>query len=815
MISLRSFSKNSLKQALMQALKLPLCGVENLARLGRPVMFAMPIWLLVQTQAWAQSWQINLQDADIRAFINEVANITHQNFVLDPRINGNVTVISNRPLSKDEVYQLFLGVMQVNGIAAVKSGTTVKLIPDNLAKQSGIQVDLSGKTSGEAMATRVIYLSNLSAGEMLATIRPLMPQSAHAAAVNGINALVLSDRADSLNQLSLLIQDLDSNKNDSLVAIPLRHVDAERIMDMIKALTSGNGSGDNSGGIPLKLIADSASDRLLVKGSPEVIGKVQNMVAQLDVMPSKRLSGLRVFYLKYASAAHVAQMLRGLLANQSLNSTDAVSTLESASLDGNNTTSNRSQQNSSASSNPISTNNTNGTNGSQKDRPFSIIADETQNALIVNANPELMLEIENAIGQLDTRRAQVLIQAAIVEISGDDAKQLGVQWALGNANSGYGVVNFNNVGASATSLAAAALSKTPTAISSATSAIAGALLGIGDSRDSNGNTRFYGAILQALDSTTSANLLSMPSILTLDNEKASILVGQNVPFVTGSYTTSGNSSNNPFQTIDRKDIGINLNVIPHIGDNGTIRLEVSQEVSSVVPGSTANTTGLITNKSLINTTILADDQQTIALGGLMRDNTTKNQQKIPVLGNIPVLGRLFRSDDNKSQKSNLIIFLQPTILKDGGAVASITERKYNQMRTLQLVIDKNGTIKQIPIKGVNATNWQGNPNQAINLNQGLMSLNPIGNQPAIDLTTKPMNAKQINANPTKINQNLPQRNANPAVVYAPSSNLPSNLSPNLNTTPSASSQATPTNSNIQTPIGLKSNGVIPLNPPKR
>ena len=345
-----------------------------------------------------------------------------------------------------------------------------------------------------------------------------------------------------------------------------------------------------------------------------------------------------------------------------------------------------------------------------------------------------MFEIEDAVAQLDSRRAQVLIQAAIVEVSGDDATQLGVQWALGNANSGYGVVNFNNVGASATSIAAAALAGSGAAgaagLSAAASSIVGALVGIGDSRkDSQGNTEFYGAILQALDSSTSANLLSMPSILTLDNEKASILVGQNVPFVTGSYTTGSDSSTNPFQTIDRQDIGINLNVIPHIGDNGTVRLEVSQEVSSVVPGSAANASGLITNKSLINTTILADDQQTIALGGLMRDNTTTRQQKVPGLGSVPVIGRLFRSDNDSTQKSNLIIFLQPTILRDGGAVASVTERKYNQMRVLQLVIDKNGTIKQLPLSGTEG--WNGN----VSADYELMPLNPL--VPKRDQTPKP------------------------------------------------------------------------------
>ncbi|MGB2785483.1 type II secretion system secretin GspD [Psychrobacter sp.] len=701
--------------------------LQRLMRLCRPLCLAVPLWAASTGLATAESWKVNLQDADIKAFINEVATITDQNFVLDPRINGNVTVISNKALSRDEIYQLFLSVMQVNGIAAIDSGTTIKLVPDNVAKQSGVAVDLRGDSVGEALATRVIYLTNTQAAEVLGVIRPLMPQSAHAAAVPGVNALVLSDRADSLNQLTSLIRDLDSNVNDSLQVIPLRHVDAERMMELISALVASAGSGQAQGGNnQLKVIADTSSDRLLVKGSPEMIAKVKEMVNQLDTTPTRRLSGLRVFRLKYASAGHIADMLRGLLANQSINSAGATSSLESASLnDSSSTGATLTNESSTNTTNNASTSATSGANSSSTGtgvggRPFSIIADETQNAVIVNAAPELMFEIEDAVNQLDSRRAQVLIQAAIVEVSGDDATQLGVQWALGNANSGYGVVNFNNVGASATALAAAALGGGAASISAAAGSIAGALIGIGDSsKDSQGNTQFYGAILQALDSSTSANLLSMPSILTLDNEKASILVGQNVPFVTGSFTTSGNDSSNPFQTIDRQDIGINLNVIPHIGDNGTVRLEVSQEVSSVVPGSTGNATGLVTNKSLINTTILADDQQTIALGGLMRENSTTRQQKVPGLGNVPVIGRLFRSDNDTTQKSNLIIFLQPTILRDGRAVASVTERKFNQMRVLQLVIDKNGTIKQLPLSGTEG--WNGD----VSADYELMPLNPL------------------------------------------------------------------------------------------
>lgn len=721
---------NKLSQAIL-SMSLATKSVTNVRVLGALSpkhlgWVVLPVAMALSTQASAESWKVNLQDANIKAFINEVATITNQNFVLDPRINGNVTVISNRALSKDEIYQLFLSVMQVNGIAAIDTGTTIKLVPDNVAKQSGIAVDLTGHSQGEALKTRVVYLENTQAAEILTVIRPLMPQSAHAAAVPGVNALVLSDRADSLNQITTLIRDLDSSNHNALSVIPLRYVDSDRMLDLISGLTGTSANGGAAAGSSgqLKVIADSASDRLLVQGSPEMIAKVRSMVNQLDVSSSKRLSGLRVFRLKYASAAHVAGMLRGLLSNQSMNSAGASSTLESASLTDTASQGASTQNNSNTSANPVSTgaNNSSGQNSSGR-KAFSIIADETQNAIIVNGDPVLMTEVEEAINQLDTRRAQVLIQAAIIEVSGNDAKQLGVQWALGNANSGYGVVNFNNVGASATSLAAAALSG-GAAASSAASAIAGAFLGIGNSKtDSRGNREFYGAILQALDSTTSANLLSMPSILTLDNEKASILVGQNVPFVTGSYTTSGNSSTNPFQTIDRQDVGINLNVIPHIGENGTVRLEVSQEVSSVVNGTTTNASGLITNKSLINTTILADDQQTIALGGLMRDNTTSGEQKVPGLGNVPVLGRLFRSDTTNAEKSNLIIFLQPTILRDGGAVASVTEKRYNQMRVMQLVIDQNGTIKKIPMSG--AAGWDNQTDTAPNYQ--LAPLNPISN----------------------------------------------------------------------------------------
>ncbi len=732
----------------------------KLHQLIRPLLLATPIWLASQGLAYAGSWKVNLQDADIHAFINEVANITGNNFVPDPRINGKVTVMSNRPMNEEEIYQLFLSVMQVNGIVAIEKNGIIELKPDNFGKQSGLPVDLYGKTTGEDMITRLVYLQNTQASEVLSAIRPLMPQSAHAAAVPSVNALVLSDRANSLNELMVLVNSLDTAGDTSVATIPLRHTDAERMMELISKLIS---AGDGQAGIAsqVKVIADTTSDRLLVSGSPDKIAKIRNMVSRIDTIPNKRLSGMKVFSLNYADASHVANILRALLTGSSINSSEQQSSLSKASLSNNKKNSDSSANNGSTASTSSVKSTTSVKGGSSSTdkygHHFSIIADQTKNAIYVNASGQTMAEIEDFITKIDTAEVQVLIQAAIIEISGDDVQQLGIQWALGNNNSGYGFVNFDNVGASATDLASAVLAKKAglgSSISSAARTIAGALLGIGDSKKSkNGNTQFYGAILQAIDKTTSANLLSSPSITTLNHKQASLLVGQNVPFVTGSYTSGSSGGSNPFQTVERQDVGIQLNVIPHVGSDGMVKLDVSQEVSSVVKSNTSNINGLVTNKSFINTTVMAKNGQTIALGGLMRENSSKNQQKIPALGDVPLLGRLFRSDGKSTRKSNLIIFLQPTIIRNGGVIPSITEVKGDKIKVMQLSIDKNGTIKQVPL-----TSNKGWYAEKVNLdnNQNLMSLNPVTSKeimPNLPKTLVNTSQKVVLTNNTLTNAN--------------------------------------------------------------
>ena len=671
----------------------------------RKLWLVSPLLIALAFPVHAQTWKINLRDADITAFIGEVADITGKNFVVDPRVKGNITVISNKALSKTEVYDLFMGVMNVNGVVAVPSGNTVKLVPDVNAKQAGVPFDLRKRAGDEEVVTRVIWLENTNPNDLIPAIRPLMPQFAHLAAVPGTNALLVSDRAGNIAQLEALVQNLDGGGTDRLDIIPLQNTQAEEIITLIDAMSASTPQRDVRGS-RLRLIADGRSNRLLVKGDARSRERIRELVKQLDVVPAAQLGGLRVFRLSHASAKNLAEMLQGLMNNNSLVSsapTGSLTSTASLSGDSSGSSSTGSTATSSLSSSvastpaprPSSSSASSPATGGATAPKVSIIADESQNALIVKADPALMREIESAIKQLDVRRAQVLIQAAIVEVSGSNADQLGVQWALGNASTGVGTISFDNAGLSLGSIAAAAASgANGAALAGAASGLSGALIGLGEVRSDNS---FYGAILQALKTTSSANLLSVPSIMTLDNEEANILVGQNVPFITGSTTTGSGGTSNPFTTIERRDVGINLKVIPHVGEGGTIRLEVAQEVSSVVPTtSSVRSSDLITNKRFIKTTILADDQQTIALGGLMQEDQSESLSMVPGLGRLPLIGGLFRARANDQTKRNLLVFLQPTILRDNSSATQISQNRYNQIRMLQLSLDARGDFTRLP-----------------------------------------------------------------------------------------------------------------------
>lgn len=674
---------------------------------------ALLVSFVLATAAWAQSWKINLRDADMTAFIAEVAEITGRNFAVDPRVKGTVTVVSSRPLTREEVYNLFTGVMAVNNVLVVPEGNVTKLIPDASVRSTNVPFDVRGNAKGDRIVTRVITLDNTSANDLIAAIRPLLPQFAHLAAVPATNSLIVSDRASNINQLEALVRQLDGGSNDRIEYIPLREARADEIINLIEAMTGTTAGNRDPRGSRVRVIADSRSNRILVKGDAKTRARIRAMIQKLDVAPSDRLGGLRVFRLKNASARNIADILRGLITNTSANISASSSSLTPGAGSLGTTTNTATGATSSIGSAGSSLGNSGSLGGSFSGNAgsssntgsnafssnnLSIIADESQNALIVRSDPALMREIESAINQLDLRRNQVLIQAAIVEVEGNNVDQLGVQWALGNPATGVGVINFRNTGTSLVDLAAAGASGSPAAVAGVASGISGALLGAGRyNSDGNGNRSFYGMVLNALNNTSGANLLSVPSVITLDNEEANIVVGQNVPFITGSTTTGTGGTVNPFTTIQRQDVGITLKVIPHIGDGDTIRLEVVQEVSNVVPSAQGiNSSDLITNKRMIKTTILADDGQTITLGGLIQDDSKQSLSQVPGLGRLPVVGSLFRSKSNTVNKRNLLVFLQPTILRDSRNIANLSQQRYDQIRMLQLQLDQNGEFARLP-----------------------------------------------------------------------------------------------------------------------
>ncbi|KGH46208.1 general secretion pathway protein GspD [Acinetobacter idrijaensis] len=662
---------------------------------------AAPLMAMVSTASYAQTWKINLRDADLTAFINEVADITGKNFAVDPRVRGNVTVISNKALNKNEVYDLFLGVLNVNGVVAIPSGNTIKLVPDSNVKSSGIPYDARSRASGDQIVTRVLWLENTNPNDLIPALRPLMPQFAHLAAVPGTNALIVSDRASNIYQLETIIRNLDGTGQNDIEAVSLQSSQAEEMIGLIESMTATGGAKDVRGS-RVRVIADTRTNRIIIKGDPTTRKRVRQVIETLDVPAADRLGGLKVFRLKYASAKNLAEILQGLVTGQAVNSnsnsnstsSNSSSLSSGSNLNNNNTTTGSSSNTSSGIQLNTGMNNEQGGITSFNGNGVSIIADTTQNSLVVKADPQLMREIESAIDQLDIRRQQVLIEAAIIEVEGTDADQLGVQWALGDISSGIGLVNFDNFGTSLKNIAAGYLTGGGAGAASAVGA--GSSLVLGDYREgSDGSRRLYGAMIQALKETTKSNLLSTPSIVTMDNEEAYIVVGENVPFVTGSVSTGAAGVANPYTTIERKDVGVTLKVVPHIGEDGTVRLEVEQEVSDV-KASKGQAQDLVTSKRAIKTSILAEHGQTIVLGGLISDNTSYGRQAVPGLGAIPGLGRLFRSEGKSNQKRNLLIFIHPTIVGDKNAVRKLTQQRYSQLYSLQLALDSDGNFAKLP-----------------------------------------------------------------------------------------------------------------------
>lgn len=596
-----------------------------------------------QTAA-SDSWQINLKEADIGAFISQVADITGKSFVIDPRVKGKVNVLSSEPMNKDGVYELFLSVLQVQGFVAVPAGDVTLIVQQNDVKQQGRDLDESVQVDSQELLTKVIMIKNTPALDLVPILRPLVAKYGHLAGVKSANALIISDHANNIFRIEQIIDRLDRSGSEELEVIQLKEAWVGNVVTMLQNLdpakvSQGNAAGanENTAG-SIRVVADERSNRLIIKGEKSARERIRKLIEDLD-QPSYFTGSARVMRLQYADAKKLAELLKGLLSDAPAGDKD-----------------------------------------NQAKGKAGIHADEELNALVVRAEPSLMKEIEELVSALDVRRAQVLIESAIVEVTGDISDALGFQWVAGDLDKPVGGTSFSNAGPSLSSIAGSIAS------GNAAAAI-GSGLTLGGYSESNGQPEF-GLIMQALSSNTNTNLLSTPSIMTLDNQEAEIIVGQNVPFLTGSTASSTNT--NPFTTIQRQDVGITLKVKPHIHDGTAIRLEVEAKAESVAQTTVAGSADLITNKRSLKTMILADNEETIVLGGLIRDDMREVESKVPLLGDIPLLGWLFKSKSVTQVKSNLMVFLRPTIVNNSGVSRDITTEKFNGIWEFT-VSDKIGT----------------------------------------------------------------------------------------------------------------------------
>ena len=611
---------------------------------------ALLVLLPLMSMAYGQgeTWRLNLKDADIRAFVTQVADITGYSFVMDPRVKGKVTVLSSAPMNKNEIYDLFLAVLNVHGFTAIPGEEVIKVVQQVDAKQSAEALGRFPSVPSEQLITRVIQIDNANALELVPILRPLVAKYGHLAGVAAANALIISDHSSNIQRIEQIVRELDSPSKYEVEVIKLKEAWVGDMVVLLQELAPNElgRAGNESASRKYSVTADERSNRLILRGDESFRGKMRGLIFQLD-QPSASGGATKVIRLRHADAKNLTEILKGVMGEL---------VKEGAGGTAGGGATNRPQGN------------------------FAVFADEGLNALVVRGEPSLMQEAEEIVAALDVRRAQVMIEAAIVEISDELGQDLGVQVAVGDESGSSTPVmgtNFGNVGRSLGDVLGAILSE-----SVISPAVGGITVGAGQ-RNENGVS--WGILLQALSTSAAANLLSTPSIITLDNQESEIIVGQNVPFRTGQSAVTGDGLTNPFTTIERRDIGLTLKVTPTISADGLVRLVVEQTTESVAD-SIEDASDIVTNKREIKTTVLADDGETIVLGGLTREDYQVNKSKVPLLGDIPFIGRLFSSESERRIKRNLLVFLRPKILLGKTEAVAATSEKFNKLWEVNLDI---------------------------------------------------------------------------------------------------------------------------------
>lgn len=591
---------------------------------------------------------LNLRDADINGLIEIVSQETGINFIVDPRVRGQVNVVSGQPIRRGELYDLFLGVLKSYGFAAVTGAEgIVRIVPEVQAKESEVG-SLERDSRGDEFITHVISVRHLDASQLVRILRPLVPKGGHLAAAAESNSLVIADTAANVRRIEGLIQRIDQESMEDFEVIPLEHASALELVRITEGLNIAR--PEENVAKRVRVIADERTNALVLLGDPQKRLAYRAMIRQLDVPGDE--GNTQVHYLRYAKAEDVAEVLRGIAEGR-----DTENGIVGSSSSG-------------------STSSSGSYGYGNRETRVRIQAHESTNSVVIYGPAELSREMAQIIRQLDIRRAQVLVEAVIAEVSYDRAKELGVQWAFANENRGVGVINFARGSGGILNLAAGISGFLDGDITTPPSLSDGATLGgVG----TIGSTQI-GLLINALQGDSSSNILSTPSLLTLDNEEAEIVVGQNVPFIVGR---SVENSGQAFDTIQREDVGIKLRIRPQINEGNAVRLEIAQEVSQIAPGA-SGAADLITNKRSLNTHVMVDDNQLIVLGGLIDDQMVETRDKVPLLGDVPGLGRLFRYDTASVEKRNLMVFLRPVIVRDTAVAESLTHAKYSYIRDQQL-----------------------------------------------------------------------------------------------------------------------------------
>ncbi len=593
------------------------------------------------------SFSMNMREADIRAFIQWIADRTGKNILVHRSVRGTVTVIASTPVTANQAYELFLTVLQMNGFAAVEiEGGGIKVIPDAEAKTTNTPFDGEAQARGE-IVTAVLEIEYSDPATFVQVLRPLVPPTAHLAAYNPTNSLIVADTARGLDRIKELINILDQREAEFDVEIvPVIHASADELIKIIEDVMKAGSPGGGEGGpasTEVNLAVDERSNSILLTGNVTKRQQVKNLIKRLDT-PLDGNGNTRVVYLNYIEATEIQPILESV----------GDSLLKETKTEG--------------------------------IKSFTIQSSETNNALIISAPPAVMNSLQSVIRQLDIQRAQVLVEAVVVRITGNIGDDIGLVGVGSDTydepldGSVFGVNNSGNSGASDVFGVVAGAGDDV----STSEALAGALGGApgftyGYLEDGN-----LIAALRAVSSRNKSNIMSTPTVVALDNEEASLLVGQNVPFITGSATSSGSSVTNPFQTIERQDVGVTLNITPRINQGDSITLEIEQTTENVSTTSTAGASDLITDKTEIKTSALIKDGQVLVIGGLMSETETDTRSQIPILGDIPWAGKLFRSSSKRKEKQNLMVFIKPTILKEQLAIAGVTAERYAFMRELQM-----------------------------------------------------------------------------------------------------------------------------------